>query len=263
MNVCVFFIGNSVGEPPFLLRVAAAQMVQAVRLLLAGLLAGTACVWPKIASASEFAAASNGFARPAQAVARPVSLTALRFPAGSRHELLADQIWLHGMPAQVLAFDAPLSASELIRFLSGQQPALADLNVLPGQAILSGQIGHEQWVVQMEGAGPRRTVGSISTLNLRTIPVRPEPAWLPAGARLRLDVGVLDQGVKVTDRIWQYDTAPASVAPRLESGLRRDGWLRPLAAGEPQWWTKGTARLRISLVPLDGGSGLLVRGWAP
>lgn len=259
MNVRIFFIGNSVGGQAFRQCLAAAL---AARLLLP-VPASAAGTWPKLVWASESAAASNRFARPAQAAAGPVSLTALRFPAGSRHELLGEKVWLHGMPAQVLAFDAPLSASELIRYLSGQQPALADLNVLPGQAILSGQVGHEQWVVQMEGVEPRRTVGSISTLNLRSAPARPEPAWLPVGARLRLDVEVLDQGVKVSDRIWQYDTPPASVAPRLEAGLRRDGWLRPLAASEPQWWIKGTARLRISLVPLDGGSGLLARGWAP
>lgn len=193
----------------------------------------------------------------------PASLAALRLPPGSRHELLADDLWLHGMPARVLVFDAPLGAPQLIRFLSLQQPALADLNVLAGQVILSGRVGRDQWLVQMEGLGPRRAVGSISVLGNRGAVTTPNPLWLPAGGRLRLDVTALDQGVKVSQWIWQYAAPPARMAPRLEAGLRRDGWRRQSADGEAQWWIRGAARLRASLVPLESGSGLFVSRWTP
>ncbi|MCY1540968.1 hypothetical protein D9M68_766380 [compost metagenome] len=253
----LFFIGCRVSVPER--RLAAAR---AARVLLACMLAAAgAC--PATVSGADFPASLNDEGRSARAASGPVSLAALRLPAGTRHELLGERVWLHGMPAQVLVFDAPHSAPELIRFLSGRQPALADLNVLPGQAILSGQVGHEQWVVQMEGLGPRRTVGSISTIRLDAAAGPPEPSWLPAGARLRLDIGVLDQGVKVTERIWQYDSPPERVAPRLEAALKQDGWeASPAADGGSQWWTRGKARLRISLMPLDAGSGLLASGWA-
>jgi hypothetical protein len=233
------------------------------RLGAAGTLALAAGVWPAAARDADLAAGADDKAARLQPRSGPVSLAALRLPAGSRQELLGEGVWLYGVPAQVLVFDAPWSASELIRFLSSQQPALADLNVFPGQAILSGQIGHERWVVQMEGLGPRRTAGSISAVGIQAAASRPEPPWLPAGARLRLDVAVRDQGVKVTERIWQYDLPPDRVAPRLEAGLRRNGWLPSAIGSEPQWWSRGAARLRILLVPLDAGSGLLASGRAP
>ncbi|WP_447918928.1 hypothetical protein [Achromobacter aegrifaciens] len=192
------------------------------------------------------------------------SLEALRFPVGSRRGLLAESIWLHGIPARVLIFDTPLGTSELIRYLSGQQPALTDLNVLSGQAILSGRVGQERWVVQMEGMGARRTAGSISAVNLLAAPGSPLPAWLPAGARLRLDVAVMEGGVLVSERIWQYALPPGQVAPLLEARLTQNGWRRMPASDEAaHWWTRRGVRMRLSLVPLDGGSGLLVSGRTP
>ena len=226
---------------------------QAAPLWLTSVLACLAGAWPGSAWGQALPASAQG----------PVTLAALRLPPGSRHERLGESVWLHGMPAQVLVFDAPQGITELIRFLSNQQPALADLNILPGQAILSGRVGHEQWVVQMEALGPRRTVGSVSSASPGAWAERPGPSWLPAGGRLRLDITVQDQGATVTERIWQYELPPERVAPRLEAGLERDGWRRPPSQDGPPWWTRGQARLRISLVPLEAGSGLLVSGWAP
>lgn len=198
------------------------------------------------------------------------SLSRLRFPAGTRHALLADRLWLYGHPAQVLVFDVPMKAPDLIRALSGQQPRLADLNVLPGQLILSGRIGDEQWVAQMEDAGPERTVGSISTLRLpassQPLPqaptASPAPAWLPEGSRLRLDFAVMDDGVRVSERIWQHALAPARVMSLLDAGLLREGWRRHSRDGMAQSWARGDQRLLVSVVPLDIGSALRVRGWA-
>ncbi|MFD4839895.1 hypothetical protein ACFWP0_20495 [Achromobacter sp. NPDC058515] len=199
----------------------------------------------------------------AGAAAGITTLERLRFPAGSTHELLADRLWLHGMPAQVLVFDVPKSPPDLARALSGQQPALADLHVLPGQLILSGRVGQDWWVAQMEGAGRGRTVGSISSVSTLTVPATPQPAWLPEGARLRLDVAVMDDGVKVSERIWQHAMPPAQMAPLLETSLRRDGWTREPESGAAQWWTRERERMKLLLVPLDAGTGLRVNGWAP
>ena len=78
----------------------------------------------------------------------------------ARRQWLADRLWLYGQPAGVLVFDTP-HVPELIRSLSGQQPALVDLHVLPGQVLLSGRWatrnGWRRWK-----PGARRTVGSIS-----------------------------------------------------------------------------------------------------
>ncbi|UIP19268.1 hypothetical protein [Achromobacter deleyi] len=199
----------------------------------------------------------------ASASASAITLGHLRFPAGSTHELLADRMWLHGLPAQVLVFDVPQSPRDLVLALSRQQPALADLHVLPGQLILSGRVGDDHWVAQMNGAGARRTVGSISSVSARGVPANPQPAWLPEGARVRLDVAVMEDGVKVSERIWQHALPPAEMAPLLEAGLRRHGWARGLEEGVVQWWTRERERMMLLLVPLGAGSGLRVNGWAP
>jgi len=195
------------------------------------------------------------------------SLNRLRFPDGARHALLADRLWLYGQPAEVLVFDVPMKAPDLVRHLSRQQSALVDLNVLPGQLILSGTIGDEQWVVQMEDAGAGRTVGSISTLRLvaasqASSRESPEPAWLPEGSRLRLDLAVMDEGVRVTERIWQHAFTPARMMSVLDARLLQNGWRRQAGDGKAQAWARGRHHLRISVAPLDSGSGLRVRGWA-
>lgn len=238
-------------------------VARTLRLLLAGALAVAVVGWRN--SVAQGDAANRGEVGQAKSDKSGVaSLESLRFPAGSRRGLLAERIWLHGIPARVLVFDTPLSTPELIRSLSGQQPGLVDLNVLSGQAILSGQVGRERWVVQMEGLGARRTVGSISTVNLHGAPGNSWPDWLPPGGRIRLDVAVQEDGVRVSERIWQYALPPGQVAPMLEASLLRHGWRRLPASEEGgQWWGWRDARMRLSLVPLDGGSGLLVSGRTP
>lgn len=204
-----------------------------------------------------------------RAGAKPGSslLSRLRFPDGARHARLADRLSLYGQPAEVFVFDVPMKVPDLIRHLSGQQPGLVDLNVLPGQLILSGTIGDEQWVAQMEDAGAGRTVGSISSLRIPAASHASRgafsaPAWLPEGSRLRLDFTVMDEGVRVTERIWQHAFTPARMASVVDARLLRDGWRRQAGEGMAQSWARGTHHLRISVMPLDAGSGLRVRGWA-
>lgn len=233
------------------------------RLLLAGALAVAAVGGRSIAAAQDLAAGGQEAGSSSKRKPGIASLEALRFPVGSRRGLLADGIWLHGVPARVLIFDTPLSTPELIRYLSAQQPALTDLNVLSGQAILSGRVGQERWVIQMEGLGARRTAGSISAVNLLASHGTPVPDWLPAGSRLRLDVAMMEDGVRFSESIWQYVLPPEQLAPLLEDRLIQSGWHRLPASDEEHWWTRGKTRMRLSLVPLEGGSGLLVSGRAP
>ncbi len=236
-------------------------MARTLRLLLAGALAVAAVGWRNVAAGQDLATKGGAAGRTTPGI---TALEALRFPAGSQRGLLAESIWLHGIPARVLIFDTPLTTPELIRYLSAQQPALADLNVLSGQAILSGQVGQERWVVQMEGLGARRTVGSISTVSLLAAPDSPSPAWLPPGARLRLDVAVMEDGLRVSESIWQYALPPGQLAPLLEERLSQHGWRRMPASEESgHWWVRPGGRMRLSLVPLEGGSGLLVSGRTP
>lgn len=190
------------------------------------------------------------------------SLEALRLPAGAVRERIADRMWLHGMPAQVWVFDVPQRPSAFAKALAAQQPALADLHVLPGQLILSGRVGNDRWVAQMERAGVDRTVGSLSAISVRAAPSAQLPGWLPKGARVRSDVAVMESGVKVSDRIWQYAVPPQKLAELLDAGLRRAGWvLQDDGAGH--WWVRERERMKLWLVSVDGGSGLRALGWAP
>ena len=212
------------------------------------------------------------------------SLEGLRLPAGAVRERVADRLWLHGMPAQVWMFDAPGRPSTLARTLAEQQPALADLHVLPGQLILSGRVGDERWVAQLEKGGADRTVGSLSAIPVRAAPTAYLPAWLPKGARVRSDVAVMESGVKVSDRIWQYALPPRKLAELLDAALRRTGWtpqgapyseeggraasanaaqMGTQAARDGQWWARERERMKLWLVPVEGGSGLRALGWAP
>jgi hypothetical protein len=212
------------------------------------------------------------------------SLERLRLPEGALRERMADRLWLHGMPAQVWVFDAPQSPSAVARTLAKQQPALADLHVMPGQLILSGRVGDERWVAQLENAGADRTVGSLSAISVRAAPSAHLPGWLPKGARVRSDVAVMESGVKVSDRIWQYTLPPQKLAELLDAALRRTGWrpqddpdsegaaiaasaatagLGAPSAGAGQWWARERERMKLWLVPVEGGSGLRALGWAP
>lgn len=203
-------------------------------------------------------------AQPSQsATTVAVSLSGLRLPEGSTHALLADRVWLHGYPAQVLVFDAPADSRAVVRALVDQQPGLSDLNVLPGHLILSGWIDDQQWVAQMQSAGPSRTIGTVSSLRMAALPNPVMPVWLPEGARLRLDVAVMEAGVKVWERIWQHGLPPSRIAPLLKAALLRDGWRLEADDGALQSWARADQRMQVSLVPLDAGSGLRVRRWVP
>lgn len=190
------------------------------------------------------------------------SLEGLRLPTGAVRERMADRMWLHGVPAQVWVFDVPQSPSAVAKTLAAQQPALADLHVLPGQLILSGRVGNDRWVVQMESAGADRTVGSLSAISVHAAPTAQLPGWLPKGARIKADVAVMESGVKVSDRIWQYAVPPQKLAELLDAGLRRAGWVQQ-GDGAGQWWVRERERMMLWLVSLDGGSGLRALGWTP
>ncbi|MDH0684519.1 hypothetical protein [Achromobacter animicus] len=198
----------------------------------------------------------------ASASAGVLSLEGLRLPAGAVRERLADRMWLHGMPAQVWVLDVPQSPSAVAKTLAAQQPALADLHVLPGQLVLSGRVGNDRWVAQLESAGMDRTVGSLSAISVRAAPTAQLPGWLPKGARVKSDVAVMESGVKVSDRIWQYAVPPQKLAELLDAGMRRAGWVQQ-GDGADQWWARERERMKLWLVPLDGGSGLRALGWAP
>ncbi|WP_368931871.1 hypothetical protein [Achromobacter xylosoxidans] len=196
----------------------------------------------------------------------PVSLADLRFPPGSRVESVAERMWLHGMPVQVWVFDAPVDVATLIQTLSRQQPALGDLRIMPGFAILSGRVGEAYWVLRLTSPTAGRSVGSMSSLSTLATSTSAPPGWLPSGARLRLDFAVAQADRVLSESIWQYQLSPSRLAPLLRRGLARDGW-RDIEAGQGnggwQSWQRRQERLQWLLVPLESGSGIWIRRSTP
>lgn len=198
----------------------------------------------------------------ALAVTRPATPADLQLAAGARRHWLADRLWLYGQPAGVLVFDTPQDVPELIRSLSGQQPALVDLRVLPGQVLLSGKVGDAQWVAQMEAVGARRTVGSISQVRLGAPAAFVPPAWLPADASLKLDFEIQEDGRRVREQIWRSALSPRRAQALAQRRLRDAGWRAArVPAGAAQRWERDDAALQWTATPVDQGSGIWIRSW--
>ncbi|WZB72244.1 hypothetical protein WJ968_12665 [Achromobacter xylosoxidans] len=198
----------------------------------------------------------------ALAVTRPATPADLQLAAGARRQWLADRLWLHGQPAGVLVFDTPQDVPELIRSLSGQQPALVDLHVLPGQVLLSGKVGDAQWVAQMEAVGPRRTVGSISQVRLGAPAAFVPPAWLPADASLKLDFEIQEDERRVREQIWRSALSPRRAQALAQRRLRDAGWRAArVPAGAAQRWERDDAALQWTATPVEQGSGIWIRSW--
>ena len=198
----------------------------------------------------------------ALAVTRPATPADLQLAAGARRHWLADRLWLYGQPAGVLVFDTPQDVPELIRSLSGQQPALVDLRVLPGQVLLSGKVGDAQWVARMEAVGARRTVGSISQVRLGAPAAFVPPAWLPADASLKLDFEIQEDGRRVREQIWRSALSPRRAQALAQRRLRDAGWRAArVPAGAAQRWERDGAALQWTATPVEQGSGIWIRSW--
>ena len=211
-------------------------------------------------------AALAGISTPALRVAsNPTSPPGLRLPPGSRVERLADRMWLNGAPMQAWLFDAPVDVPELIQALTRQQSAFSDLQILPGQAILSGWAGEVLWVAQLTSPETGRSVGSVSSITPAATVGNGMPVWLPADARLMLDFAVEQAQATVSESIWRHPLAPPRLAPLLRQGLLRAGWQDADPGGTAAWqsWRLRGERLQWMLTSVDAGSGLWIRRWTP
>ena len=154
---------------------------------------------------------------------------------------------------RAFVFDTPQDVPELIRSLSGQQPALVDLHVLPGQVLLS--VGDAQWVAQMEAARAayRRQHFSGPGLARRPLLCRPR---LPADASLKLDFEIHEDGRRVREQIWRSALSPRRAWP----WRRRRGWRAARSSGR-RGAALGTddAALQWTATPVEQGSGIWIR----
>lgn len=191
--------------------------------------------------------------------------SSLPLPAGSAQAPLGDALRVYGMPTAVRVFDTPMPLADAIQWFSAWQPALADLSVLPGLAVLSGMVSGQLWVVSLQPHGASRTHGSVAALDLHTadLPRRCRPAWLPSEARLHLDFQV-DDVARARVQVWSYAVHPTRLQARLDQGLAREGWQRQAGVdGGLHRWVRGRAAITLDVAPAGQGSGLLVRHEEP
>lgn len=194
---------------------------------------------------------------------RGLPLDHLALPPGSVQTPLGTGVHLFGLPADIRLLDIPAAVAQVVPMLTAAYPALSDLGVYPGMAVLSGQVAGRLWVVTLEPAGPRRTRGSISVLETAgqapggTVVRR--PAWLPAAARLRLDFGIDEADGRATQQIWTLALSVDSARQALADGLRRDGWQLDGAGPHASRWARGHSWLEVTITRAEGGSGILLQ----
>ena len=175
---------------------------------------------------------------------------------------LADRLWLYGQPAGVLVFGTPQDVPELIRSLSGQQPAL-----MICVCCLDGFCCRERWATRNGWRGwkpgARRTVGSISQVRLGAPAAFVPPAWLPADASLKLDFEIQEDGRRVREQIWRSALSPRRAQALAQRRLRDAGWraARVFRQARRSAGEQDGAALQWTATPVEQGSGIWIRSW--
>jgi len=185
---------------------------------------------------------------------------ALALPPGSTQGPLGAGMRLYGMPADIRLVDIPLPIAQAVPALTQRYPMLSDLGVYPGFAILSGQAASQMWLAALEAAGPGRTRGSVTVLNLAGgAHIARRPSWLPGQANLRLDFSDHDGDRLTLHQVWTLPLPVSQARQAAAQGLRRDGWQCIAGAGDAEHCTRGHASLDIAYAAVDGGSGVLLQ----
>jgi hypothetical protein len=214
---------------------------------LAGIAAGTAVAWA---------------GAPATDVVPP------SLPPGGHYAALGTALRIQGRPLSAWVFEAPGSVPTVAAWLTEQQPALRDMWVLPGSAVLGGVEQGRHWVARLFDAGWGRTRGTISALPLGDMSVTPAAArpwqrpWQLKGGRLRFELQSRVAGETVFEQVWTHAAPAARLRRMLWRELRAQGWRQAPAAdvsiGDPdQNWSRERLRLSLVIAPIGtGGSGV-------
>jgi len=186
-------------------------------------------------------------------------------PEGAVQVDVARRATLYGVPADIVYYEAPMGVSRMIAHLEAHHPALRDLAVLPGMAVLSDRSGVCLRTATVAGAGRDRSAGTLSQVCWpETVPASAAaPAWMPSGARLAFDFGAQDGPAAYSQQIWRHGGTPEDLRAELRRALVRHGWA-PLppgsSPGEPaREWRRGAQLLAIDTVATGQGSAIVLR----
>jgi hypothetical protein len=231
---------------------------------------------------------STAFAAPAIAARDlPTFVLPPALPAGGHYSPLG-ALHIQRQLVSAWVFEAPGSVPEIMSWLSARQPALRDLWITPGVAVLAGFADGMHWAARLSDTGGGRTRGTISVLPMKqdpesvgngdvrrgfpthgptAMPARRADApqtkapWRLKGAGLRFEVRSRDEGAEIVEQIWTHGAPPRDLGRMLARDLMADGWRQsetPAFAsvqGSGQW-SRGPMSLSVVIVPLDGGSGV-------
>jgi len=197
----------------------------------------------------------------------------LRLPAGSTRLDLGAHMQVQGLPLRAEIFETSASLRETSDMIASQPNAIPSLLVLPGSVLLAWQSGPHHWLVRLTQANASLTRGTVSVLTLaeRDVPVlvrrHTESTWLPAQSRLLLAFDSIDRAHdaagsrRVHQSVYTHDRPPSSLLPQIHARLRKTGWHREShdpEHGEAGRWRRGAHTLMLLLVPVAGGSGMLL-----
>lgn len=203
-------------------------------------------------------------------------LDRLVLPPGSAQAALSTRMQLYGVPVDIRVIEIPESVTQTARMLSEQYPGLSDLGVYPGCAVLSGEVADQFWVVTLESAGPRQTRGSISVLSMAATSfatlnpasgvqsyrstASPVQAWLPEGARLRLQLDAEEDrgGGHTSQQIWTFPLSVPAAWRVIARGLQQEQWQLEASTPDAGRWVRQRSTLQITITTVDGGSGILL-----
>lgn len=185
----------------------------------------------------------------------------LNLPPGSTQAAVGQGMRLFGAPADIRLVEIPLSIERAIAALTELYPALADLGVFPGLAVLSGAIGRDLWLVSLQASGAQHTRGTVAVLRphpnaAASLPRRPD--WLPGSARLRFDFSDEADGVHTRQQVWTLEQPLGKLRAASTQGLRVQGWQAVASGGAAEHWVRDRTSLQLVYVATGAVSGVLV-----
>lgn len=172
---------------------------------------------------------------------------------------LGEGLHVQGQPMLAWYFDTPGSVDEVAAWLSKGQPALRDMLVVPGTAILAGTDDARQWTARLSDGGSGRTRGTVSALSLRDRPVaQPSLPWTLGGGRLHFETRSREDKGAVIQQVWTHAAAPVRLWQQLQASLQAAGWQESTAQNDgARAWSRAATRLSLVVAPASVGSGVL------
>jgi len=185
----------------------------------------------------------------------------LPLPPGSTQAAVGQGMRLFGAPADIRLVEIPLPVGRAIAALTALYPALADLGVFPGLAVLSGAIGRDLWLVSLQASGAQSTRGTVAVLRAHadaaaSLPRRPD--WLPPSARLRFDFSDQADGAHTRQQVWTLEQPVGKLRAASTEGLRLHGWQAVADGGAAEHWVRDRTSLHLVYVATGAVSGVLV-----